>query len=82
MIAALAAINVMVPLFFRWSIDRLGHRDPVQTVALGFLLYALTSGATLILDNTVRFLTVTNAETRKYAASTQFFGRTAHKDLL
>lgn len=80
-LAILAAINVAAPLIFSRLIDRLGHRDPVQTIALGFMLYAAMSGAALILDHTVRFLTVVNAETLKYIASTQFFDRIAHKDL-
>ncbi len=80
-VAALSAINVAVPLIFSRLIDHLGYRDPVQTIALGFVLYAVMSGVALILDHTVRFLTVLNAETLKYIASTQFFDRIAHKDL-
>ncbi|ENW27330.1 hypothetical protein F925_00004, partial [Acinetobacter lwoffii NCTC 5866 = CIP 64.10 = NIPH 512] len=63
---------VLAPYTFASIIDKISLNNPIKNIGLGFFIYAVLLGLSLVFKEAVTYLSVILAETLNYITSTNF----------
>lgn len=73
-------LAVLAPYTFASIIDKISLNNPIKNIGLGFAIYAVLLGLSLVFKEAVTYLSVILAETLNYISSTNFLKKILLKE--